>query len=341
MATSRRARRTRARAATVFEPERPSVRDARPISPRTHSRSDSAVGDQIDLTMSEPDEPAAADDDRHLFFEAQRGLRDGNVRASSRFITTFPAWGPPNSRRRGPVHRARAMSSAAELLRPVPRRRTARSPSTSAGQGPLRARRQGHARRQDPRRRRRPFAATVVLRAVDEKLFSIGAPRRTTRSRSCMTRRRRDPRHVPLASHARGATRAAATRPAAEATTSSCDSVLFQAIDTGADGRGSVTFKVSDDLTSWRVSGLGHRRRSRGGRRARQVPVGLPFFVDASIAPEYLLADRPADPGPRLRDRAGPDGPRHLHRRRPQPRSRTSRASRADAFETVTCRCPS
>ena len=32
------------------------------------------------------------------------------------------------------------------------------------------------------------------------------------------------------------------------------DSLLFQAIRTGSDGRGSTTFRLSDDLTSWRVT---------------------------------------------------------------------------------------
>ena len=71
------------------------------------------------------------------------------------------------------------------------------------------------------------------------------------------------------------------------------DSLLFQAITTGADGRGSVKFTLSDDLTSWRVSATAFSADLEAGSSSVLVPVGLPFFIDASIAPEYLLADRP------------------------------------------------
>ena len=77
----------------------------------------------------------------------------------------------------------------------------------------------------------------------------------------------------------------------------------------------------------------------RLGAGATQIPVGLPFFVDASIAPEYLLADRPSiqirgfGTALALTDR------RHIHRRRAQ--SRPPRDGlRADAFEAVTVRLP-
>ena len=44
-------------------------------------------------------ETAAArpEDDRRLFYLAQRGLRDVTVARSPRFVTEFPAWGPPNA----------------------------------------------------------------------------------------------------------------------------------------------------------------------------------------------------------------------------------------------------
>ena len=91
----------------------------------------------------------------------------------------------------------------------------------------------------------------------------------------------------------RGRDRAAATRAAA-GDGDLRDSVLFKAIETGADGRGSVTFRLSADLTSWHVSASAIGAGLEAGTGSTLIPVGLPFFVDASIAPEYLLADRPA-----------------------------------------------
>jgi len=66
------------------------------------------------------------------------------------------------------------------------------------------------------------------------------------------------------------------------------DSILFREVDTGADGRAVVTFRVADDLTSWRVGA------PAAGEGTIEIPVGLPFFVDATIAPEYLVADHPS-----------------------------------------------
>ncbi len=51
---------------------------------------------------------------------------------------------------------------------------------------------------------------------------------------------------------------------------------------------------MSDDLTSWRVAAAAITADLEAGAGSVQIPVGLPFFVDASIAPEYLRADRPS-----------------------------------------------
>ena len=74
------------------------------------------------------------------------------------------------------------------------------------------------------------------------------------------------------------------------------DALLFKTIVTDARGRGSVSFPLSDDLTSWRVTASAITSRLEAGTGSVLVPVGLPFFVDASLAPEYLVADRPSIP---------------------------------------------
>ena len=55
-----------------------------------------------------------------------------------------------------------------------------------------------------------------------------------------------------------------------------------------------MTFPVSDDLTSWRVSASAFAPGPLAGEATIGVQVGLPFFVDATIAPEYLVTDQPA-----------------------------------------------
>ncbi len=54
-----------------------------------------------------------------------------------------------------------------------------------------------------------------------------------------------------------------------------------------------MTFPLSDDLTSWHVSASAIGAGLTAGEGSVQVPVGLPFFADATIASEYLVSDRP------------------------------------------------
>ena len=72
------------------------------------------------------------------------------------------------------------------------------------------------------------------------------------------------------------------------------DTLLFTSVKTGSDGRATVTMRLSDDLTSWHVSASAIGAGLSAGEGSIQVPVGLPFFADATIAPEYLVSDRPA-----------------------------------------------
>jgi hypothetical protein len=72
------------------------------------------------------------------------------------------------------------------------------------------------------------------------------------------------------------------------------DQVLFRLVRTGADGHALVAFDLSDDLTSWRVTGTAMTRRLQVGEGSTLVPVGLPFFVEMVVAPEYLSSDQVA-----------------------------------------------
>jgi hypothetical protein len=72
------------------------------------------------------------------------------------------------------------------------------------------------------------------------------------------------------------------------------DRLLFTTVATGADGVAEVPVRLSDDLTNWRVAAGAVDGRLRGGVGTGDLRVGLPFFVEATIAPEYLAADRPA-----------------------------------------------
>jgi len=72
------------------------------------------------------------------------------------------------------------------------------------------------------------------------------------------------------------------------------DTALFENVKTDAEGRGSVTFKLPDNLTSWRVMANALTGDMKAGNGMEMVPVGLPFFVDATMNTEYVVVDRPS-----------------------------------------------
>jgi hypothetical protein len=145
----------------------------------------------------------------------------------------------------------------------------------------------------------KPVPASVILRGVDEKLFTINGAEpadplgdlyQEVPSGIVSTYRSH---HEPTPG-GEGGDATGGGGEEAPGRANFRDWVLFKQVDTGQDGRAEVTFKVSDDLTSWRVSASAFGAGPAAGEATIGIPVGLPFFVDATIAPEYLVADRPA-----------------------------------------------
>ncbi|HEY7735205.1 MAG TPA: Ig-like domain-containing protein, partial [Candidatus Limnocylindrales bacterium] len=298
------------------------------------------VGDRIDLTLRDGRPARAAD--RYLFFVAQRGLRTATVQRSPRYLSTFAPWAPPSfaitgvrfngasyveGGEYGPWFRAadRSVEVSLSTNRPryAPGDQVDLEVATRDGAG-------------------RPVAATVIVQAVDEKLFQIGGAFDADPlgdlyqpvSSGILTH---------YASHRvlrEGFGEGGDTTGGGDGERSDFrDALLFEAIDTGPDGRGSTTFRLSDDLTSWRVAAMAITADLHAGAGSIDVPVGLPFFVDASIAPEYLVGDRPSiqvraygsalAPGASVRISVGSDS-----------LGLPARAITAHAFENVTIPLP-
>lgn len=141
-----------------------------------------------------------------------------------------------------------------------------------------------------------PIATDVVLQAVDAKLYAIGAATAMDAS----------PLMLPASSAFIGSYAThlvptpdfgdgcgAATGGGEEPRTDFKDNATFQLVQTAADGRGTVRFDAPDDLTSWVVSAAAFSGALDSGTASIEVPVGLPFFVDAVVAPEYLAGEEP------------------------------------------------
>jgi alpha-2-macroglobulin len=312
-----------------------------PTDPADELETGYAIGDAIDLTFHE-NRPTAGG--RYLFEFAQRGLRAAVVQRSSRLSTHFQAWSVPNVSIRG-VHfngrgyveadgynaSFRAQDRAVEIGLTTNRARYAPGEEVTL-----------EVRTRD--RSGKAIPAAVVVQAVDAKLYAMGAvadadPLRELYGElsSGIVLTFASHRSQPELSGEGGDT----TGGGEEGDSRSVfrDAVLFDLIQTGADGRGRTTFRLSDDLTSWRVSAAAVTQDLGAGSSFIDVPVGLPFFVDASIAPEYLTGDRPsiqvrtygsalaAGAGVRITVTSDSLG-------------RASRTVRAKAFETVTVGLP-
>ena len=140
-----------------------------------------------------------------------------------------------------------------------------------------------------------PLPADVIAQAIDLKLFAIGAAEVVDTSglmlpvssgflRSYASHRVPPPNFDDGCGAATGGD---------DPRDDFKDLATFQTVTTDAQGRASATFEVPDDLTSWAVSATAVGDRLESGTGAIEIPVGLPFFVDAIIAPEYLAGEEP------------------------------------------------
>ena len=72
------------------------------------------------------------------------------------------------------------------------------------------------------------------------------------------------------------------------------DTAFFQNVETGKDGRGEVRFRLADNVTSWRVTAQAFdTEKIQAGQQQELLPASLPFFVEATMAEEYLTGDKP------------------------------------------------
>ena len=150
-------------------------------SDATVSQDEFGVGQAIDLTLSDPQRGSTGATDRYLFYTAQRGLRDHAVQAT-RDIERHSV-SPPH-----PTSRSRASGSPDPGTAPI-RRSTPTSERRTRADGHARRRRAAVCARRPVRLQVTtrdasgdPVPATVILRAVDEKLFALGGAAATRHS---------------------------------------------------------------------------------------------------------------------------------------------------------------
>ena len=255
-----------------------------------------AIGDPLCLAARDDrgDLPSGASN-RYLFVTAQRGLRDAVVSGTPTFEARFTAADVPNLEVTAVRFTGEAMVQIGSFNAAFD---TAERELTVALTTDRERYAPGETVTLDVKttnRAARPVSASVVLRAVDEKLYAIGAAYDEN----------------PLwglygwvgtwmlwthASHplpASGSEGGDTSGGGGDGRAVFVDSLLFTQVTTNAQGRARVSFKLSDDLTSWHVSAAAMTAVPEAGSGFILVPVGLPFFVEATLAPEYLVTDQP------------------------------------------------
>lgn len=71
------------------------------------------------------------------------------------------------------------------------------------------------------------------------------------------------------------------------------DTVLFTNLKTDDEGRAQASFKLPDNLTSWRITYQAVTPDLNAGSGVRDLPVRLPFFADLTMNDTYLVGDAP------------------------------------------------
>ncbi len=234
--------------------------------------------------------------DRYLYLTAQRGLRSAVVSDASTFRHTFGAADAPGIfvigvRFTGTTYAPKAAAWAdfdqterqirvqvtADRERYRPGETATLSVRTTLSNGS-------------------PVAATVVVQAVDEKLYAIGGA--TVPQPLDDLYGRVDSGIIRLTATHQVPTMSGPEGEGGDTTgggprSDFKDTLLFREIRTDSTGRGSTTMRLSDDLTSWHVTASAVTKRLQAGVGELRVPVGLPFFVEVTTADAYLVSDRP------------------------------------------------
>ncbi|HLA15852.1 MAG TPA: hypothetical protein VJZ72_03035 [Candidatus Limnocylindrales bacterium] len=145
----------------------------------------------------------------------------------------------------------------------------------------------------------KPIAASVVLQAVDEKLYAIDGASTPQPLSDLYARvdsgivRLTSTHQVPTIVGPEGEGGDTAGGGGDGGRIDFRDTLAFRAVKTDRSGRTTTTIRLSDDLTSWHVAASAVTGRLRAGVGEVLIPVGLPLFADATIADEYLSSDRP------------------------------------------------
>ena len=263
-----------------------------------HESGEYSVGDTVRVRFMGglEDAPVA----RYFYAIAQRGLTYATVGSTPTFRTTFTNASVPSIRITGVRFNGYgydlAVSSWRAQLRLSDRALTVQVTPDKARYRPGETARVT-IRTLDPDGK--PVSASVFVQAVDEKLYAMGAASQAD-PLSELYSDVGDGIIAWAASHrtpgddsGKGEGGDVAGGDGGDGRSDFRDWLVAEKVTTAADGTARVAVPLSDDLTSWHVSAAAVDAALEAGSGTGFLAVGLPFFAEVIIAPEYLVADRP------------------------------------------------
>ena len=234
-------------------------------------------------------------DDRYLYIVSQRGLRSATVTDSATIRHTFVAADAPGVFVIGVRFTGSTYAPKAATWANFDQRERALRVTVEADHDRYRPGETVTLSVRTADASGRPVAASVVVQAVDEKLYAMGGA--SVAQPLDELYQRVDSGILRLTATHQVPTLAGPEGEGGDTTgggrSDFKDTLLFRQIHTDATGRASTTVKLSDDLTSWHVAASAVTADLQAGVAERLIPVGLPIFVEATLADTYLVTDHP------------------------------------------------
>ena len=255
------------------------------------------IGDTVELTMTDGQQALpTGGSNRYLYLVSQRGLRSAIVDDQPRFSTRFEASHAPGVFIIGVRFTGRTYAPKADKWANFDTASRALTVTITSDRDRYRPGDAATFSIRTTDAAGRGVAANVAVRGVDQKLFAIGGAFEIDPLSSLYRRldsgivRITATHQLPLSSGSEGE----GGDTTGGGRDDFRDTLFVKAVTTDAQGRASVTARLSDDLTSWHVSATALTKDLQAGEGQLIVPVGLPLFVEATIADEYLASDHPA-----------------------------------------------
>lgn len=253
-------------------------------------------GDEVLLTMVNNENPVPDRAGGFLFYTAQKGIMDYQVQDSGAYKGVFSSQHIPNYWVQGVYFDGKTYYEATEYLAAFDTQEKALQVQISANKNEYRPGEKVYLTVNVRDGEGRPVSAEVNLSLVDEALFMLSYDEVNLlnslygdflRSGIIMTA---STHKNPTNYYGGGAEQGGEGGSGRQ---DFKDTAFFETITTGRDGKGTASFTLPDNLTSWRLTYQAVTKELEGASGTKNIKVRLPFFVDMVLNNSFLSGDQP------------------------------------------------